>query len=354
MALQVSSLSVALQGFADYLDTQFDEDVVVSLDAPQKAAEAAKGQDKHVLNVFAYRLAPSGVHAGAGFQDALFLRAHLLLTCFAATQGDPAPDTDLRVLGHAISALHSVPTIPVVLPGPATGPATGADTAADDFRRRTPVMYQMQAILQAPTMEEMNHIWTTQGGELAYRLSIAYELALIPIEPQSVRPPTRPVRSAIIDVSSSARAALAPDGQLAYGAEASGIALSGALTGPDATRWIPLHLFASADALSSTVSVPPGTQRVDLALAGPLGERAAISLTWTRAAGGGAQTDAPQTFVIAAQRIDDPAGRVQISLSDAAPGDTAVLIATAARQDGTILPDAPAGNVLTLTVGGPP
>ena len=36
--------------------------------------------------------------------------------------------------------------------------------------------------MQAPTMEEINHTWTTQGGELAYRLSASYELALIPIE----------------------------------------------------------------------------------------------------------------------------------------------------------------------------
>ena len=36
-------------------------------------------------------------------------------------------------------------------------------------------------------MEELNHIWTTQGGELAYRLSAAYEFALIPIEPLEQR-----------------------------------------------------------------------------------------------------------------------------------------------------------------------
>lgn len=347
MALQASSLSIALQGFADYLDTQFDEDVIISLDAPQKAAEAAKGQDKHILNIFAYRLAPSGFHAEAGFQDALFLRAHVLLTCFPATQGDPDPDADLRVLGRAIAALHSVPTVPVLLPGTAPPAAP-----ADDFRRGNPVIYQMEAILQAPTMEEMNHIWTTQGGELAYRLSIAYELALIPVEPFSQRPPTGPVRSAIIDVSPSPVPVLAADGTLAFGAEVTGIPLAGANPGdPPPAPWMPVQLFAIAGALSSQAAVAAGTGGVDLVLAGPLGQRAAIVVTWSRALGGGAQAQPPQAFVIAAQRIDDAAARVQIVLANPEIGDTAVITATPARVDGTPVPGASAGNVLTLTVG---
>ncbi len=347
MVLQVSSLSIALQGFADYLDTQFDEDVIITLDAPQKAAEAAKASDKSVLNIFVYRLSPSGFHAEAGFQDALFLRAHVLLTCFPATQGDPDPDTDLRVLGRAIAVLHSVPTIPLALPGAAPGGAP-----ADDFRRSNPVIYRMEAVMQAPTMEEMNHIWTTQGGELAYRLSVAYELAVIPIEPLSQRPPTGPVLSAIIDVQPSSVPALAADGTVAFGAEATGIPLAGANPGdPPPANWMPVQLFAIAGGLSSQAAVAAGTATVSVALSGPLGQRAALVVTWSRALGGGADQQAPQAFVIAAQRVDDAAARVQLALTNAAIGDTAVITATPARGNGTPLPGAPAGNVLTLTVG---
>ena len=52
MAVPVSSLSVAIQGIADFLDGQFGEDVAISTDIPQKASDRAKGSDKHLLNLF--------------------------------------------------------------------------------------------------------------------------------------------------------------------------------------------------------------------------------------------------------------------------------------------------------------
>ncbi|MCE6970582.1 Pvc16 family protein [Cereibacter sphaeroides] len=343
MALPVSSLSVAIQGFADFLDTRFGEEVVISLDAPQRAQETAKNGEKSLLNIFVYRLAPSGFHAAAGSGDPLFVRAHVLLTCFPAGQGDPPADTDLRVLGHAMSVLQSFPVIPVVLPG---GVPAGAP--ADDFRRREHVLYRIEATLQSVTMEEMNHIWTTQGGELAYRLSCGYELALIPVEPLSPREAAPPARAAVLDIAPSPVPVLAADGTLAYGAEARAFPLAGATAPP--ADWLPVQLFRSGEGLGSTATVPAGTATVKIALAGPLGGRAALTVAWLRA-GGASETQAPQAFTIAAQRIDDPAAAVTLALQDAAGGDRATITAEPAANDGTPLPGSATGNVLTLTVG---
>ena len=343
MALVVSSLSVALQGFADFLDGQFAGEIVVSLDAPQRAQETAKGLAKSLLNVFFYRISGSGFHGEAGFQDPLFIRAHVLLTCFPAGQGAPESDADLRVLGNAMAFLHSAPTIPVVLPGPAP---VGA--GPEDFRSRTPVAYQIQAVLQALTMEEMNHIWTTQGTEVAYRLSAGYELALIPVEPMTSRPPVGPVRAAIVDIAASAVPVLAADGTLAYSATPIGFPLATAAA-PPPVNWLPLQLFPLATGNSNVRAVAAGTAAVDVALVGPLGARVVLTVQWTRI-GGVVQMQPPQGFTVAAQRLDDPAATVALTLTNAALGDRAVIVAVPADAAGLAVPGAANGNVLTLTV----
>ncbi|WP_309663775.1 Pvc16 family protein [Tabrizicola sp.] len=332
MALPVSSLSVALQGFADFLDSQFGQEVIVSLDSPQKAAELAKGNDEAVLNVFVYRLAPSGFHAEAGFQDPLFIRANVLLTCFPPGQGNPSSDTDLRVLGHAMAVLHSLPTIPVVLPG-----AAPLGAPPDDFRRRNPVIYQIQAVLQAPTMEEMNHIWTTQGGELAYRLSCAYELSLIPVEPLSQPPITGRVLSGTLDIGPSSVPVL------------DGTGLS--IPGPDViTAPLFVQLFTTASGLTDTRTVAPNAATVEVALAGQVGGWAALSVSWIRADGTTA-AQPPQVFPIASGLVSTPSAKVRVTLTAATNGDRATISAVPAAPNGTPLPGREAANPLTLTVG---
>jgi hypothetical protein len=192
MVVPVSSLSVAVQGIADFLDAGFGEDVVITVDTPQRASERVKGGDKHFLNLFVYRVAPSGFHAATTADEPFFIRINALLTPFLGDEAAQSSDADLRILGHAIRVLQSRPVIPTVLPGAAGAPP--------DFRTGPHLDYRLQAVLQAPTMEELNHIWTTQGGELAYRLSAAYEFALIPIEPLDHATPAGPVTTGMIEV----------------------------------------------------------------------------------------------------------------------------------------------------------
>lgn len=347
MATAPSSLSVAIQGIADFLDGQFGEDVVVSVDTPQRAQEQAKAQSSDVLNIFVYRLSPSGFHAAAGAADPFFVRAHALLTAFPRGQGDVAADIDLRVLGHAIRVLQSIPVIPVVLPG-------AASAEPGDFRGGRTTPYRIQAVMQAPGMEEINHIWTTQGAELAYRLSAGYEFALIPIEPLVHAEPGPPVRAGVYEVTPYAPPRAGERVFRTLGEEPAGRALADAEAGPPPEAppvdWVPLALLAEGGALANARSVPAGTASVDVALAGPVGARVSFAVDWTRA-GGAAAAQAAQARTIGHHRLDDPAALVSLALQDAAAGDRALITARPARPGAaTPLPGAPPGMTLAVTV----
>ena len=345
MPVASSSLSVAVQGIADFLDGQFGEDVVISVDSPQRAAERAKGGDKHFLNLFTYRVMPSGFHAGSSSQEPFFVRINALLTPFLTDQEVAIPDADLRILGHAIRVLASRPIVPAApLPGNSADP--------DDFRSGPHLDYQLQAILLAPPMEELNHIWTTQGGELAYRLSAAYEFALIPIEPLDHRLEAGPVRTSIIDIQPSVPKH--PAGFVSFGPEARAIPL--AATTPDLNPppadFLPVVLFAQDTGLSNAATVPPETGNIDIAISGLPGTRAVVSIAWTRA-DNSLDTQLPQNFVIGAVRIDDPGAIVTLDLDEPEAGDSAIISTRAADAGGTAIPDSPFANTLTLSVETP-
>ena len=143
MPVPVSSLSVAVQGIADFLDSQFGEDVVISTDNPQRASERAKGGDKHFLNLFTYRVMPSGFHAGTTSDQPFFIRINALLTPFLSDQDAGAADADLRILGHAIRVLASRPIVPgIAAQAPASIPTisapgrTSTTGSRRSFRRR--------------------------------------------------------------------------------------------------------------------------------------------------------------------------------------------------------------------------
>jgi hypothetical protein len=345
MAVPVSSLSVAVQGIADFLDSQFGEDVVISVDSPQRAAERVKGGDKHFLNLFAYRVVPSGFHSASTSEEPLFVRINVLLTPFLTDQDGGIRDSDLRILGHAIRVLASHPVVPA-------GPLPGSNSDPEDFRSGPHLDYRLEAFLQAPSMEELNHIWTTQGGELAYRLSAAYEFSLIPVEPLEHRVPAGPVRSSILDLRPSVPDR--PSGLLPFGAEARAVPL--AADSPDLkpppTDLLPLALFAPDTGLSNRMTVAPGTASINLAISGLPGSHAAVSVAWTRA-DSSVETQVSQGFPIGAVRIDDPAAVVALKLSSPKEGDSAVISTRAASSVGTAIPESPATNTLTLTVAAP-
>ncbi len=345
MAIPVSSLSIAVQGIADFLDGQFGEDVLISTDTPQRAGERVKGGDKHFLNLFTYRVMPSEFHAAAAPDEPCFIRINALLTPFLTDQGVSVLDADLRILGHAIRVLHSRPIVPGVLPGNSVDP--------DDFRSKQHLDYRLQAVLQAPSMEELNHIWTTQGGDLAYRLSASYEFALIPIEPLEHGVEAGPVTTSILDVQPNVDARDA-SGFIEYGDEANAIPIGGRASNnpPPATNWLPVVLFSEADVLSSSATVADGMASIKLALAGPPGERIALEVSWLRS-DASEDTQTPEVFTIASPRIDDPTAIITLTLSHAANGDTAIILTRPVDGADQPLTTSAFANTLSFAVGGP-
>lgn len=316
MAVPVSSLSVAIQGLAEFMSSKFTEDVLITVDTPQKAQEQAKELSAQILNIFVYRIVPSGFHASEGHQDPFFVRANVLLTAFPSGQGTPPPDVDLRVLGHALRVLQSFPVIPVTLPGAAPANATEAD-----FRKETTTDYQLQVVLQAPTMEDMNHIWTTQGGELAYRLSASYELALIPIEP------------------------------ITHADEAPDVTATELILAPG-TQPRPFLMFQRNGRLFSHVSVSPGTGQARLSLTGVPDSHVSLRVEWTRH-GGAIERQSPQIVPIKTRTVESPDAGVDLILIGAADGDTASVIAVPSNDKGVALKDWSLSNPIELSVEAP-
>ncbi len=346
MPLPVSSLSIAVQGIADFLDGQFGEDVVISTDTPQRASDRAKGGDKHFLNLFTYRIMPSGFHSANGSQEPLFIRINTLITPFLTDQDAETVDADLRLLGHAIRVLHSRPVVPGVLPGNSVDP--------EDFRSGPHSDYRLEAVLQAPTMEELNHIWTTQGGELAYRISAAYEFSLIPIEPLDHRIEAGPVTTSVLDLQPNIDARDA-GGFTSPGPEPSAAPMSDIGSGDiePPTNWLPIVLFAESGNLSNSGTVAGGTASIDVALAGPPGERVALEVVWTRAAGGSTETQPPQVFTIATPLIDDSSAIATLNLQNPADGDVATVLTRPVDTADVPLPASPFANTLSLVTGAP-
>ena len=348
MVVPVSGLSVAVQAIADFLDDQFTEDVVISVNTPQRASELAKGanSDAHTLNLFVYRIAPSGFHAAQGSDETQFIRIYALLTPFPAEGETVAADADLRILGEVIRVLNSNAILPIATEPPLPGTPV-ADLNQPDYRRSPHVSYRLQAVMQAPGMEELNHIWTTQGGELAYRLSAAYEFALVAIEPMEHRPAPVPARTTIYDVKDSMAGRDLPSIDLSNDSQA--IPLAGTTEGsPPPTNWLPVQMLVDGTTLTDSRTIPETTTEVTLALAGPADEEVGVEIVWTLA-DTSEQTQAAQIFTLQTALLDNPAGHNALTTTIPATA-TGGIIRTRAAAGGAILAESPFTNTLSLTV----
>lgn len=340
MPFPASSLSVAVQAIAVFLDSQFTEEVNITVAHPQRASEIAKGTGTtaHCLNLFAYRVAPSGFHADAGSDETHFLRINVLLTPFPADIDTAAEDADLRILGHALRVLQSHPVLPV------SGPPLPGTAITEPPNRKN---YRLESVLLAPTMEEINHIWTTQGGELAYRLSAVYEFSLIPIEPLQPRV-TAPAPEAVI-IDSRLGLEEASGGFIHLSEDSRAYPLEEDGTPP--TQWLPVQMLVAADdSLTNTLNVASDATGVTLAIAGPQTESAAVLVSWLL--DDDSSSDQPEQIIpIGSPLLDDVAARVALSLTIPVNAVSASIRIRPA-VNGAAIPDSPFGNVLILKVEG--
>jgi hypothetical protein len=167
--LPVSAISDAANKLRNLLLDQIDDldDVKrIRIGHPKETLEDMKtNDDKNQLNLFFYNVSYDGYPADGLSADPFYVRLHCLITAVgakAATTGSPSRgENDLRLIGEVMRVLHQHPVISV-----------------DDGSNGE--IAQLQIVPHPLTLDNLNHIWSTQG-DTAYRLSVAYEMALAPI-----------------------------------------------------------------------------------------------------------------------------------------------------------------------------
>ncbi|HEX3130747.1 MAG TPA: DUF4255 domain-containing protein [Thermoanaerobaculia bacterium] len=181
MALPLSSLSRICRSVADFLGAELEANsnsIRVLLGNP---ADAAKDHEtEHRVNLFFYQVEPSGFGAFAP-DEAWLVRLHCLITAFGVAENQVSSgENDLRLLGAVLRVFHENPILP----------AYDLDGTA----------VRAQVVFNPLTLDQINHIWSTQGGDVAFRPSVAYEMALAPIPPSELRVPGPLVGSIGVDV----------------------------------------------------------------------------------------------------------------------------------------------------------
>jgi hypothetical protein len=167
MALPESSVSVACRSVVEFVRESFralGHSVRVLIGTPAEAGASAESSE-HRINLFFNRFEPSGVGADVLPGQPWSLRAHCLVTAFATAEDSVSSgENDLRLLGEVVRFFHEKPVMDMV-------------TAAGEAIR-------VQVIFQALSLDDINRLWSTQK-DVAYRPSVAYELALVPVVPRS-------------------------------------------------------------------------------------------------------------------------------------------------------------------------
>lgn len=147
----------------------------------------ASSSTKNQMNVFLYHVTPSGtwrnmaipgqVRSGESGFPVLGLNLYYLLTAFGA-ENDATRPFSHHLLGRAMSVLHDHPLL-------------GADEIKAAFPKND-LWTQIERVrftLQPFSVEEIAKLWT--GFQTQYRLSVAYEAAVVLIE--SARPKSMPL-----------------------------------------------------------------------------------------------------------------------------------------------------------------
>ena len=167
MPLPTSTLSQVSRSVADFVTEGLDAanlSIRVMIGSPAAAA-AKEAATEHRVNLFFYRLEPWDFDADALPGETGWLRLHCLITAFGVSEDNVSEgENDLRLLGEVVRLFHEAPVMAV---GDVDGETVG-----------------LQVVLQPLTSDEINHLWSTQG-DVAYRTSVAYEMAVAPVVPKT-------------------------------------------------------------------------------------------------------------------------------------------------------------------------
>jgi hypothetical protein len=165
MPLPETSLSRACKSIADYIQASFaaaSHPIQVRIGTPA-AAQPATSDTEHRLNLFFHRFEPSGIGSFERSDKTWWIRVHCVITAFAVDEDRvSAGESDLRLIGEVLRMFHENPVLAPI--------DVGGETM------------QAQMVLQPLGLDQIFQLWQTQG-EVPYRPSLAYEIALVPIVP---------------------------------------------------------------------------------------------------------------------------------------------------------------------------
>lgn len=169
MALPRSSLSQVCRAIADFVSLGLDagaNSIQVMIGPPASAAPGTT-DTTHRVNLFFYRIEPSGFFPGDTPGDPWWVRLHCLVTGFGIEEEQiSAGENDLRLLGEVMRLFHEQPVL-------------SAFTVGDET-------FRLQLVFLPLGADDINHIWSSQG-DVSYRPSIAYEMTLVPVLPRERR-----------------------------------------------------------------------------------------------------------------------------------------------------------------------
>lgn len=320
MPLPESNLSRACRSIADFVQSSFSaagHPIQIRLGTPA-AAQPAATDTEHRLNLFFHRFEPMGFGSYELPSETFRIRVYCIITAFAVDEDRiSAGESDLRLIGEVLRLFHDHPVLPPV------------DVGGERM--------QAQMVLQPLGLDQIQQLWQTQS-EVAYRPSLAYEVALVPIVPR-----TPAIGGPWVGaIGAEVRAQLTREPATVAPRPA---AIVPRTIEPTALDWAPQIAFVTASGLAGSLALALGSPelaalQLRVAIAGAVG--AAVTLTWEiwdPVAGwrhGG--TDQPATVAVA-RLPDDGATGVAVQLPSTTTAGQAVLYAARAvpRSGGTPL-----------------
>ncbi|SEM05786.1 Protein of unknown function [Syntrophus gentianae] len=287
MSLPRSSLSQVCRAIADFVGVGLNasaNSIQVMIGSPASAAPSVT-DTTHRVNLFFYRIEPAGFFPGDTPGDPWWVRLHCLVTGFGIEEEQvSAGENDLRLLGEVMRLFHETPV------------QTALTVDDETFR--------LQVIFLPLGADDLNHIWSTQG-DVSYRPSIAYEMALAPVLPREPRPESPLVGRIGSEVRAVSIARTSP--------------FSGATAAPPVPRstvdnsrpdWAPVICFVADEVCAGSLLFALGSQELTdfvpaVWVAGEPG--AAVTLAWQRwTSSGGWQDEADTTNTTATSLTLDP------------------------------------------------
>jgi hypothetical protein len=165
MALPTSSLSQVCREIANVISVGLNasaNSIQVMIGSPVDAVPSQSDQ-LHRINLFFYGIEPTGFYSGTLPGEPWWIRLRCLVTGFGIAENQiSAGENDLRLLGGVIRLFHETPVL---------------ETFTVDNET-----FRLQVIFQALSPDDLNNIWSIQG-DVSYRPSLVYEMALAPVVP---------------------------------------------------------------------------------------------------------------------------------------------------------------------------